>query len=67
MTLQEELSRRIQEIGDVAGQPGREEEFTARYAALLGELIQAMNLMRELAILQGGWLQGQAGQQGRTN
>ena len=67
MNLTEQLTYRIQDVADVAGKPGREGDFTSRYSALLSELTAAMTLMKELAIIQGGWLQGEAGKSARLN
>lgn len=67
MTLTEQLQTRIQDVADLGGKFGREDDFASRYSTLLAELTEAMQLMRNLAILQGGWLQAQAQQRGRTN
>lgn len=67
MTLTEQLYHRIQDVGDVAGKPGREDDFVSRYSTLLGELTEAMQVMKSLAMAQGEYLQAQAGQQARMN
>ncbi len=67
MTLTEQLQQRIQDVADVAGKPGREDDCTSRYSELPSELTAAMQLMKTLALAQGGWLQWQAGKQVRMN
>jgi hypothetical protein len=37
-----DLKDRVQQVADLAGKPGREEEFTTRYAELLAELQAAL-------------------------
>jgi hypothetical protein len=61
MTLTEHLTQEIQNVANVAGQPGQEEAFTEAYSRLLQEMVNAMTMMKSLALAQGAWLQGKAG------
>ncbi len=62
-----QLTARLQVLRDLLATRGREAHFTDEYSQLLGELTAAMTLMRELAMLQGSWLQGQLRERGRFN
>lgn len=67
MTLAEQLTHRIQDVADVAGKPGQEEEFTRAYQDLLAELTSAIRMMKQLAVAQAVWLRRQAGISIRMN
>jgi hypothetical protein len=65
--MDQNLVDRVQAVADLAGKPGREDDFAGAYRDLLGELTQAMKLMKGLAVLQIGWIRGQMGERGRNN
>lgn len=62
-----ELQARVQKVADLAGNLDRMDQFSDEYVVLLAEITGALKLMKGLAVMQGGWLQGQAGKKGRDN
>jgi hypothetical protein len=63
----QELAERLTDLGRLVGRDGQMDAFGREYGRLLAELQAALKLMRALAMRQGAWLQGQAGQAAREN
>jgi hypothetical protein len=62
-----ELADRLTDLSRLGGKDEHVDGFTREYARLLAELTAAMETMKELAVAQGRWLQGEAGKQARVN
>jgi hypothetical protein len=67
MDIAERLAAELTTLARKGGKTEQMGDFAAHYARLLHLLTATIKTMKELAIAQGGYLEGEAGRQARTN